>query len=311
MKMIDIAGLSKPCSQLIMGSMVFSPDDMDRCRGLLDAFVEAGGNAIDLAHIYNGGRSELAVGKWLQERDREKLVIIDKGAHPHGNRNRVNAKDIAADLNESLQRLGVDAIDVYLLHRDDPAVPVGDILEILNEHKSAGKIEVFGTSNWTWQRIEEANEYAYAHGLDGFCCNSPNLSLATANEPRWPGCVTVDAETLVWHERTLLPLLSWSSQAGGFFTGRYSPEIQEDADMVRVYYNAQNWNRLARATELAVAKGVDANAIALAYVLNQRFPTAAIIGPHSLVELQSSLVARDVQLNEEEIDWLLTGRQVS
>ncbi|WAH41109.1 aldo/keto reductase [Alicyclobacillus fastidiosus] len=311
MNSIEIAGLSKPCSQLIMGSMVFSPDDMDRCRSLLDAFVEAGGNAIDLAHIYNGGRSELAVGKWLQDRERDNLVIIDKGAHPHGNRNRVSAKDIASDLNESLERLCVDTIDVYLLHRDDPAVPVGDILEILNEHKSAGNIQVFGASNWTWQRIEEANEYAYAHGLVGFCCNSPNLSLATANEPRWPGCVTVDAETLAWHERTRLPLLSWSSQAGGFFTGRYSQQSHEDADMVRVYYNAKNWGRFDRATELASAKGVDANSIALAYVLNQRFPSAAIIGPHSLAELQSSLVALDVQLSQEEIDWLLAGRQVS
>ncbi|MFD1677354.1 aldo/keto reductase [Alicyclobacillus fodiniaquatilis] len=307
MRTIEIPGLEKRCSQLVMGSMVFSPEDMDLCEGILDRFVEYGGNAIDLAHIYNGGKSELAVGQWLQKRDREKLLLIDKGAHPNAAGPRVNAKDIAADLQDSLERLHVEMIDVYLLHRDDTSVPVGDIVEILNEHKSKGRIDVFGASNWTWQRIEAANEYAYAHGLTGFACNSPNLSLATANEPRWAGCITADAETLAWHARSGIPLLSWSSQAGGFFTGRFSPDKTDDAEMVRVYYNAENWRRFDRAKQLAIQKGADAITIALAYVLHQPFPTAAIIGPRSRAELESSVKAIQVGLEPEEIRWLQTG----
>lgn len=310
MKHINVPGIDKPCSQLIMGSMVFSEDNMDLCTAMLDAFVAAGGNAIDLAHIYNGGRSEIAVGRWLQERDRDKILLIDKGAHPNQQGVRVNAKAIASDLAESLDRLQVDTIDVYMLHRDDPSVPVGDILAILNEHRAAGRIRAFGASNWTWQRIEEANEYADAHGLTGFSCNSPNLSLATVNEPRWAGCVTADEATVAWHQRTGLPLMSWSSQAGGFFTGRFSPNQRDDAETVRVYYNEENWRRFERAGKLATQKGTDANAIALAYVLHQRFPTAAIIGPRTLSELQSSLQVLQVGLTDSDIQWLVTGEEV-
>ncbi len=309
MKTIRVPGLDKPCSQLVMGSMVFSDENMDLCNTMLDAFVAAGGNAIDLAHIYNGGHSELAVGRWLQEQDRDKIVLIDKGAHPNQHGPRVNAKDIAADLAESLSRLHVDTIDVYMLHRDDLSVPVGDIISILNEHQSAGRIRAFGASNWTWQRIEEANEYAYAHGMVEFSCNSPNLSLATVNEPRWAGCITADEETIAWHERTGLPLMSWSSQAGGFFTGRFSPENHEDSETVRVYYNEENWRRLDRARQLAEQRGIDANAIALAYVLHQSFPTAAIIGPRTLAELQSSLQVLQVELTADDVRWLVTGER--
>jgi aryl-alcohol dehydrogenase-like predicted oxidoreductase len=306
MKYVTIEGIDKPCSQLIMGSMIFAPDKLDLAVELLDAFVAFGGNTIDTAHIYNGGKSELAIGQWLKLRNnRDDIVILDKGAHPNAAGPRVTPEAIASDLRDSLERLQVDYIDIYMLHRDDPNVPVSTIIGTLNEHKAAGKIGALGTSNWTVQRIQEANEYAAANGLAGFTCNSPNLSLAKPNEPRWAGCISADHEYNAWHEKHQMPLMSWSSQAGGFFTGRFSPEYTEDKEMVRVYYNAENWERLRRTQQLAEEKGgVNANHIALSYVLNQSFPTCAIIGPQKLSELEDSVKAVHVEIIPEEIRWL-------
>jgi len=305
MKKIRVEGLDKACSQIVIGSMMFTPENMKLTNTLLDAYVEAGGNTIDTAHVYQNGNSEKAVGKWLKGTVKRKdIVILDKGAHPDSNGPRVTPTDIKQDLYESLERLQVDFIDIYMLHRDNPEIPVEVIIDALNEHKKAGMIGVLGVSNWTNKRIEEANKYAAENGLSGFVVNSPNLSLAKPNEPRWAGCISVDKESLQWHEKNQFPLFSWSSQAGGFFSGRYSPNQNDDSEMVRVYYSEANWERYHRAQELAMDKGVTPIQIALAYVLNQPFSTCALIGPMTTEELHSSMRAVDIELSQAEIKWL-------
>ncbi|MGV2788050.1 aldo/keto reductase, partial [Clostridium perfringens] len=128
----------------------------------------------------------------------------------------------------------------------------------------------------------------------------------------WKGCVSADAETIAWHEAEQFPLLSWSSQARGFFTGRFTPEIRDNAGLVRVFYSDENWQRLERAKQLAASKHVTAIQIALAYVLNQPFPTCALIGAQSAEELKSCDEGSTNQLTREELDWLdLTGDQLS
>lgn len=146
----------------------------------------------------------------------------------------------------------------------------------------------------------------------GFSFSSPNLSLAKPNEPFWKGCVSADAETIAWHESEQFPLFSWSSQARGFFTGRFTPEIRDNADLVRVFYSDENWERLERAKQLAASKHVTAIQIALAYVLNQPFPTCALIGAQSAEELKSCDEGSTIQLTRAELDWLdLTVDQLS
>ncbi|MBM7570317.1 aldo/keto reductase [Aquibacillus albus] len=305
MKYIPIHGLEKSISQVILGTMSFSPSRMDYVTEMLGVFFECGGNTVDTAHVYNRGESEKAIGLWLQETGkREDMIIIDKGAHPDENGPRVTPEAISEDLEESLSRLQTDYIDIYMLHRDNPDVPVGVIIESLNEHYKAGRICALGVSNWTNERIDEANKYAQDNGLVGFTVNSPNLSLAKPNEPMWPGCISVDEQSLNWHISNQMPLLSWSSQAGGFFTGRFSQDKPVNKDMVRVYYSDENWERYHRAEMLAQEKGVDTNQIALAYVLNQPFPTCALIGPQRISELHSSLKALDIELSDEQIRWL-------
>ncbi len=305
MKFGSIEGIEAPVAKLVMGSMICNTDNMELTRALLDAYVAAGGNCIDTAYVYGGGKSEPAIGQWFRERDnREKIVLLDKGAHPDQNGSRVHSQGIQEDIAVSLDRLQTDHIDIYLLHRDDPDYPVGKIVETLNAEKHAGRVRVFGGSNWTTDRIQAANDYAATHGLQGFAASSPHLSLAKQNEAMWGGCLAVSPRDAQWHTDHQFPLFPWSSQAGGFFTGRYSPEKQDNADMVRVYYNDDNWKRLDRARELGAQHGVSANVIALAYVLHQPYPVFALIGPRTVDELNASLPALDVSLSEAEMRYL-------
>ncbi|MFC5471414.1 aldo/keto reductase [Cohnella suwonensis] len=290
------------CTKLILGSMMLKEEDMEHSAGLMDAYVAIGGNCIDTAHVY-GESTARAVGLWMKERgNRGDIVIIGKGSHPYGSP-RMTREFMEQDLLDTFERMQTDYVDIFMLHRDDPDKTVGYIMESMNAMLADGHCRALGVSNWTVARIEEANAYAAANGLTLLTCNSPNLSLAKPNEARWEGCVSVYADDLAWHERAQMPLLSWSSQAQGFFTGRYDRD-NGDPEIRRVYYSEANWERYRKAEQLAREKGVSANDIALAYVLNQSFPVCALIGPNNVQELHSSAAALKVDLSAEEAAWL-------
>ena len=308
MKYGTIPGIDRPVSRIVLGSMGFRDDTQDIADAMIETFVAAGGNIVDTAYIYHGGRSERALGNWLRRTGRrDELLILTKGAHHDKNGRRVNATEISFDLGASLERLATNYVDLYVLHRDDPESPVGPIVETLDGHAARGRIRVFGASNWTPKRIEEANAHATAHGLRPFGVSSPNLGLAVPKEPMWPECVSIsgDQGAQDWYRRSQMPVLSWSSQSGGFFTGRFSPENTENADMVRVYYSDENWERYRRAEQLGKELGYSTVQVSLAWVLSQpELNVYALIGPRAVEELESSLAAADIQLTPEQVRWL-------
>ena len=283
---------------LVLGTAFYRTAGEDFSTELLDAWLELGGNVIDSAREY--GESERVLGRWLGDSGRrDDVVVLTKGAHQHAGRHRVTPADISADLLESLDVLGVASIELYLLHRDDPSQPVGPLVEVLNEHRRGGRIGAFGGSNWSTTRLDEANEYARTHGLEAFSCSSPGLSLAQQSEPPWPDCLSADdAYSRAWYERTGMPVFAWSAQAGGFFAGADAP------DVARVYGSDRNSERLRRAAQLGARIGHTANAVALAWVLGQPFPTYAIIGPRTVDELLRSVAALEIELTQEEQRWL-------
>jgi aryl-alcohol dehydrogenase-like predicted oxidoreductase len=299
-----IPGVEQPVARLVMGAMPLSTRDMRSSCELLDAYIALGGNAIDTAYEY-GEERERAVGQWMRQRgNRSQMVVIGKGAHHDEYGPRINPEAIAADLMGSLERLETDYLDLFLLHRDDPTVAAGEIVEWLNEHHRAGRIRAFGGSNWTTARLQEANDYARAHGLVPFAAGSPNFSLAVMLEPPWKDCLSASVEGKEWYQEHQFPLLAWSSQAQGFFTDRTTPDTHSDEPMVRSWYSAENFARKVRAEELGRRKGVSATAIAVAYVLFQPFPTFALVGPQTADELQSSAQALKVTLTPDELRWL-------
>ncbi len=296
----QIAGVDKPISRLVLG--VDNQESIAYASILFDAFFERGGNTFDTAFIYGGGKHETILGQWIRNRGvREQVVILDKGAHTPF----CTPEDLNRQFAISLERLQTDYVDIYMLHRDNPQVPVGEFVDVLNEHHRAGRMRAFGGSNWTIERIEAANAYAAAHGLQGFSAISNNFSLARMIEPPWEGCLSASTpEFRAWLAQTQMPLLPWSSQARGFFLDDTSPDFKADPQRVRCWFSDDNFERLHRARELAKRYGVLPINIALAYVLHQPFPTFPLIGPRTLYELHTSLPALDVSLTPDEVRWL-------
>lgn len=287
-------------SRLVLGCD--NQPDLAHASALFDAFFAAGGTTFDTAYIYGRGLHERLLGQWIRNRGlREDVRLIVKGAHtPH-----CDPESIGTQLTESLERLGTDRADLYMMHRDNPQVPVGEFVQALDEQVRAGRIGAFGGSNWSLGRLQEANAWAREHHMHGFTALSNHFGLARALDVPWAGCEHVtdpaDREWLAEHQ---FPLLPWSAQARGFFTGRAHPEDHSDPELVRCYYSPDNFERLRRAEQLAAQREVPTTAIALAYVLTQPFPTFALIGPRSIAELRSSMLGLQVELSEADVAWL-------
>lgn len=314
----EIPGIPKPISRVVQGTIMIHSGALEQSFALLDEVLAAGGNTFDTARVYNRGDSEVALGRWIRERGvRDQVVVISKGAHPRDGRKRVTPEDITTDIMTSLENLGLDFIDVYLLHRDDPEVPVGPIVEVLNEHQKAGRIGVFGGSNWSHERIAEANAYAEQCGLSPFALSSPNFSLAEWAKEPWPGCITLSGQNnraaREWYTQTQLPVFTWSSLAGGFFSGRFTPDnlntFNDPMDKVCVdsYCFDENFKRLDRVKTLAQQKGVSLAQVALAYVLKQPMNIFALVGSRTGEEFRANAAALDVSLTPEECTWLESG----
>jgi aryl-alcohol dehydrogenase-like predicted oxidoreductase len=310
-----VPGIDKPISRLVQGTVMVSSQKLDQSFALLDEIFELGCTTFDTGHEYGRGDCERTVGRWVNERGvRDKVVIIGKGAHHNEDRQRVTPFDITADLYDSLARFKFDHIDLYLLHRDDPSVPVGLIVEVLNEHRAAGRIHAFGGSNWSHERIRAANEYAAAHGLVPFIASSPNFSLAEQFQAPWLNCISISGlagqAAREWYQQTQMPLFTWSSLAGGFFSGRFTRDNLASFDSyldklcVQSYCYEANFKRLDRAQQLAEEKGLSLPQIALAYVMSQPLNIFALVGCQTGAEFKANVEASQVKLTPAETAWL-------
>jgi len=313
----EIPGLNKSIARVIQGTTMIGSDlDEAQSFALLDQVYELGCNTIDTAHVYSGGDSERIIGRWMQARGlRDQIVIITKGAAHSEDRRRMTPFDIASDLHDSLARLKTDYIDLYLLHRDDPDLSVEPIIDTLNEHLQAGRVNAIGASNWSHQRIEAANAYARANGLQPFVASSPQFSLAESLDEPWPLCISISGSAGLdardWYAKTQMPLLIWSPLASGFFSGRFRRDNlplfgdrEWDEVAVRTYANEANFQRLDRANILAAEKGLTAAQIALAYVTNQPMNLFVVVGPHSGGKFKANIEAIEIHLMPQEIAWL-------
>lgn len=312
MKYGQVPGVNKPVSRLVQGTVPIKAMDEPARLAFLDAVFAMGCTTFDSAQVYGTDRP---LGQWINSRGiREKVVVLTKGAHLNDARNRVTPFDILSDLHDSLARLGTEYIDLYVLHRDDPAVPVGPIVDVLNDMVKAGKIRAFGGSNWTHQRIQEANDYAKSKGLVPFALSSPNYSLAEQLVEPWSGCVSIGgprgAEAQKYYASTRMPIFSWSSLAGGFFSGRFTRDNLDsftdglDKLAAKCYRSEENFQRLDRVTELAKEKGLTVPQVATAYIMNSPLNVFALVGCRKAEEFAENLAALDVKLTPAEMAWL-------
>ena len=298
---IALEGVKMPVSKLILGCD--NRNTVAEGAIVWDAWFEAGGNAFDTGHIYGGGLHEKVLGEWMKARGvADQSVVVVKGAHsPY-----CTPRAIGIQLDISLERLGIGFAPIYIMHRDNLSVPVGEFVEALNDARKAGKIGIFGGSNWSPARLAEANAYAAKKGLEPFRIMNNNLSLAVMEKPVWAGCVTSNtAESLAFLRKTNMIHLSWSSQARGYFLPEeLRNRLPADTAPETCFGSPANAERRRRAEQLAAEKGVSAHNIATAWVLNQSFPSLALIGPRSPGEIASTLPGAALVLTPGEVAWL-------
>ncbi len=328
MKYSKIKGLDKDISKLVFGTAVgklfaaVAPEAGDKevkeAYSLLDEMYDCGINTFDCAAHYG----EEILGKWMKERGiREKCAVITKCAHPNKWRHKVTGFDILADAHDSLKKLQTDCIDIYMLHRDNKETPVGEIVDAMNRLYQEGKIKVFGGSNWTHERIEEANEYAEKHNLEKFLVSSPNFGLAEQVADPWlcdakfgDGCVTISGPenkaAREWYKNNNMPVFAYSSLARGLFSGAFSSKNPEDAKKVMDepgiigYYCERNIERLGRCELMAEKKNLTVAQVAMAWIYNQDFEVFALSSPANIDQAEQNIAAMNTVLTKEEVKWL-------
>ena len=317
MKFGRVTGVAKDVSRLCQGTDMIGSHGPDGSLAILDAAFEQGINCFDCAHIYGAdGDNEKTFAKWVHSRGvRDQVVLFDKVTHPIADDDRITPEWIAEEIDISLDRLQFDHIDILALHRDDPQTPAGEIVAVLNEYNAAGKIGAFGGSNWTVERLTEANAHAAANGLKPMTVSSPQYSLAEMVNPIWPGCVGLGgashAADRKWYADNDVAIFSWSSLGRGLMSGRVTRANADGAgkealeeDVVAAMYCEDNFTRLDRAWELAGEKGVSLPQIALAFVLSQPMKTHPFTGGANADEIAQNVSCLDVELTPAELAWL-------
>lgn len=314
----EIGGLSKKVSRIFLGTAISPFLDGKEADDLLDQMYELGINAFDSARGY--GLSERVLGHWVKhKKNREEVVILTKcgNATPTGTVH-IDRAVMTNELKQSLSELGTDYVDILLLHRDDVNTSIAEYLETFNDFVREGIIKSFGVSNWTVDRIQEANAYAAEHGLCPFSLSSPNFGLAEQVNDPWGGnCVTISGqgnkEVRDWYSRTNMPVLAYSALGRGFFSGRFEAGDYETAKSVldayaqKGYLYPVNMERLERCRILAEKHKCSVAQIAMSYIFSHSMNVFAVVSTTSPDRMKLNIEAAKLKLSQEEVRFLETG----
>ena len=284
-------------------------------RDFMDAYLALGGNFIDTARVYGdfatpkNGESEKVIGRWMADRrNRKDIFLSTKGGHPPlGNmtKSRLSREDIRGDIAESLHDLQTDHVDIYWLHRDDTARPVGDIMETLQSLLEDGSAKMIGVSNWRPARIAAANAYAQAHGLTKLAANQPQFSLAAQKAFLDPTLVSMDADAWKMHAQTGMVCCCFSAQAHGFFTKLDAGGPDAVPEKVRAeFLSDENLACHQRIKAVQQETGLSVGAIALAYLTCQPFPCFALVGASRMAHIAALREAGDAVITAGQRDRL-------
>lgn len=316
-----LSGIDKPLSRLTYGTPVTATREATRDEAFksYDLAWEAGFRTFDTAHSYGCGEETL--GLWLASRGhRQETVILDKGCNPgqNGSDDVFSAQTVREQLEMSLRRLRTDHVELYILHRDDPARPVDEIVEALNRLKREGKVLRFGGSNWTLPRLQAANAYAAANGLEGFTAVSPAYSLAEYLRDPWGGSVSISGDAQRpfrdWLGTQGIPVFCYSSLGRGYLSGKFRTDGDQPIEAcigegtILEYDGPSNRARLARAEKLAAEKGCAVSTVCLAWLLRQPLELFPIVAPSSREHIAEAVAALALALTDVECAWL-TGAE--
>ena len=299
-------------SQLCLGAMMFgaagNPDHEDSVK-IIHRALDAGINFIDTADVYSTGESEQIVGQALASGRRDGVVLATKAGLPFGrdpNQRGTSRRWITQAVEGSLRRLGTDWIDLYQIHRLDPATDVDETLGALSDLVHAGKIRAFGASNVPASEIVEAQWIAERRGRERFRTEQPPYSLLTR---------AIEHDVLPACLRYGLGVLVYSPLAGGWLSGRYrkgarisGPTSAARGQLFPGVYDSTNPANAAKLDAadalgaLADEAGLTLVQLAIAFVTRHPAVTAAIVGPRTMDHLESYLAADGVELTDDVLD---------
>ncbi len=297
-------------SPLMLGGNVFgwTADEAMSFR-ILDRFVEAGLNFIDTADVYSrwapgheGGESEAILGRWLrQSGKREQVVLATKlGMDMGEGRTGLRPEYVRQAVEASLKRLGVDRIDLYQTHKDDPETPLADTLGALGELIAEGKVRAIGASNYSAERLRAALELAEGGGLPRFECLQPEYNLLER------AGYEDELEPVV--ERFGIGCVPYFSLAAGFLTGKYrsAADVQGRAREKKVgqYANERGFAVVAALEQTAREIGGTPTEVALAWLMARPSVTAPIASATSVEQLEDLIRAVELRLPREAMERL-------
>jgi aryl-alcohol dehydrogenase-like predicted oxidoreductase len=294
-------------SPLCLGAMMFGAwgnPDHDDCIAIMHAAFDAGINFVDTADVYSAGESEEIVGKALVGR-RDDIVLATKvhgtmGRDPNARGN--SRRWIVRECEASLRRLGTDHIDLYQIHRPDPATEIDETLGALSDLVHAGKVRYLGSSTFPASEIVESQWTAERRNRERFVCEQPPYSILVRG---------IEADVLPTCDRYGMGVIPWSPLAGGWLSGKWrhgAEPTSRRATLVPDRYDLskpENQRKLDAADalgQLADEVGVSLVQLAVAWVMQHPTVTSPIIGPRTMEQLTSQVGAADVALDPSTLD---------
>ena len=297
-------------SHLCLGTMVFGEEtqrgaSQDSATRLIHKFLDAGGNHIDTANVYAGGRSEEIVGAAIKDR-RDRVILATKVRHATGqnlNDQGLSRYHMIRSVEASLRRLQTDVIDLLIAHAWDPLTPLEETLRAFDDLVASGKVRYIGVSNFKAWQLMKALALSDAHGWSRFIAAQYQYSLVERN-------IEHEISELCLHEG--LGLTPWGPLGGGFLSGKYHPgdKPQEGRLAMMPDETEESWLRRSKERNWAILQVVDEVArshqathsqVALAWLLHQPAVCSVIIGVRTLAQLDDNLAAGQLSLSEEEL----------
>lgn len=280
---------------LALGTSIGNPDHDDSAR-IINKALDAGINFIDTSDVY--GESEVAVGKALNGR-RDRVVLATKFSRPIGddpNHQGASRRWIMTAVENSLRRLQTDYIDLYQVHRPDPATDIQETLSALSDLIHSGKVRAVGTSAMPASDIVEAQWVAERRGLERFRTDQPPYSILNRG---------IEREVLPVAQRYGMGILVWGPLGQGMLTGRVRKGQQSDLRRAHIFRHLNDERRIdvvEQLIPLAEEAGLPMTHLALAFVIAHPGVTSAIIGPHTMEQLDDLLAGVGVTLTDEILD---------
>lgn len=288
---------------LCLGTMNFGGrSDEAQAGAILDAYTALGGNFIDTANVYNDGRSEEIIGRWMKQTSKRDEIVLSTKVHgrrsPHINDAGNHRWHIVREVEKSLKRLNTERIDVYHIHRPDADTPIDQTLRALDDLVRQGKVLYLASSVFAGWQLAEAHYVAQTLGTARFDIEQPQLNIIDRR---------IESEILPFCRKYEVATITWAPLARGRLAGVYTRggrkipkgtwyDAQQKTD-----FPASQWPVMEAVDRLADARGVSSSQFAIAWCLQVPGVTCPIIGPRTVEQLQDNMAALKFTLSAEEL----------